>query len=61
VAVVVPRWNIKRGDSWAGSTIDMPPGRWRNLLTGDVLQGGRLRIQSLLNRFPVALLERVSE
>jgi (1->4)-alpha-D-glucan 1-alpha-D-glucosylmutase len=61
VAVVVQRWNIERGDSWAGSTVDMPPGQWRNLLTGDVLQGGRLRIQSLLNRFPVALLERVSE
>jgi (1->4)-alpha-D-glucan 1-alpha-D-glucosylmutase len=61
VAVVVPRWNIKRGDNWAGSTIDVPPGRWRNLLTGDLLQGGRLRIQLLLNRFPVALLERVSE
>jgi (1->4)-alpha-D-glucan 1-alpha-D-glucosylmutase len=61
VAVVVPRWNINRGDSWAGSTIDLPPGQWRNLLTGDLLQGGRLRIQSLLSRFPVALLERVSE
>jgi len=61
VAVVVPRWSIKRGDGWAGSTIDIPSGTWRNLLTDDLLQGGHLRIQSLLHRFPVALLERISE
>jgi (1->4)-alpha-D-glucan 1-alpha-D-glucosylmutase len=60
-AVVVPRWNLKRGDSWAGSTIDIPDGSWRNLLTGDLLRGGRLRVQSLLTRFPVALLEKISE
>jgi (1->4)-alpha-D-glucan 1-alpha-D-glucosylmutase len=60
-AVVVPRWNIRRGESWAGSTIDLPEGGWRNLLTGDFLRGGRVRIQSLLTRFPVALLERISE
>ncbi len=61
VAVIVPRWNLKRGDSWAGSTIDVPESSWRNVLTGDFLRGGRLRIQSLLTRFPVALLEIVSE
>jgi (1->4)-alpha-D-glucan 1-alpha-D-glucosylmutase len=61
VAVVIPRWNLKRGESWAGTTIDIPRGAWRNLLTNDSLAGGRVRIQSLLQRFPVALLERVSE
>ena len=61
VAVVVPRWNIKRSDSWAGTTIDIPQGTWRNLLTDDLLRGGRLRIQSLLNRFPVALIQKISE
>jgi (1->4)-alpha-D-glucan 1-alpha-D-glucosylmutase len=61
VAVVVPRWNLKRGESWAGTTIDIPGGTWRNLLTDDVLPGGRVRIQSLLNRFPVALIQKLSE
>jgi (1->4)-alpha-D-glucan 1-alpha-D-glucosylmutase len=56
VAVVVPRWNIRRGDSWAGTTIDIPGGTWRNLLTADSVEGGRLRMQTLLQRFPVALL-----
>jgi (1->4)-alpha-D-glucan 1-alpha-D-glucosylmutase len=61
VVVVVPRWNLKRGDSWAGTTIEIPEGTWRNLLTDDVLPGGRLRIQSLLHRFPVALIQKLSE
>jgi (1->4)-alpha-D-glucan 1-alpha-D-glucosylmutase len=61
VITVVPRWSIKRGDSWAGTTIQIPQGRWSNILTGDVHQGGRLRIQSLLHRFPVALLVNTSE
>jgi len=56
VAVVVPRWSIRRGESWAGTTIDIPGGLWRNLLTGDSIEGLRLRMQTLLQRFPVALL-----
>ena len=61
VAVVVPRWNLKRGESWAGTTIDLSGGVWRNLLAGDSVEGGRVRIQGLLQRFPVALLEKISE
>jgi (1->4)-alpha-D-glucan 1-alpha-D-glucosylmutase len=61
VAVVVPRWNLKRGESWAGTTIDIPRGEWRSLLTEEPIEGGRLRLQALLARFPVALLERISE
>jgi len=59
--VLVPRWNIKRGASWAGATVDLPDGSWRNLLTGDEFSGGRLRIQTLLDRFPVALIQNLSE
>jgi (1->4)-alpha-D-glucan 1-alpha-D-glucosylmutase len=61
VITVIPRWTMKRGDSWAGTTIEIPPGRWSNHLTGDSHDGGRLRIQSLLQRFPVALLVKVSD
>jgi (1->4)-alpha-D-glucan 1-alpha-D-glucosylmutase len=61
VAVVIPRWNLRRGESWAGTTMDLPQGVWRNLLTGDAVEGGRVRVQVLLQRFPVALLERISE
>ncbi len=58
VATVVPRWNVKRGSTWAGTAMALPDGRWRNMLTGDVLRGGRAPVQTLLQRFPVALLAR---
>jgi (1->4)-alpha-D-glucan 1-alpha-D-glucosylmutase len=61
VATVVPRWSIKLGDSWAGTTIALPEGKWTNMLSGDVVGGGRMRIQALLRRFPVALLVRNPE
>ncbi len=57
VATIVPRWPLKLGDSWGGSTIELPSGHWKNLLTGDVVSGGRLRVQAILQRFPVALLQ----
>ena len=36
----------------------MPPGRWRNELTGDAVSAGPVRLADLLRRFPVALLSR---
>jgi len=56
VATIVPRWPQKAGDSWGGTNLELPVGLWRNMLTGDVLEGGRVRLQAVLRRFPVALL-----
>lgn len=61
VATLVPRWTIKLGDSWAGTSISLPKGRWSNLLTGDRIEGGQLRIQALLRHFPVALFVNTAE
>ncbi|MFN8534856.1 MAG: hypothetical protein U0556_15070 [Dehalococcoidia bacterium] len=47
------------GGDWADTTIAVPDGRWRNLLTGDEHEGGPVLLADLLRRFPVALLERV--
>jgi (1->4)-alpha-D-glucan 1-alpha-D-glucosylmutase len=58
VATLVPRWNVKLGGSWGGTTIDLPNFLWRNVLTGETTTGGRLRIQTLLQSFPVALFVR---
>jgi (1->4)-alpha-D-glucan 1-alpha-D-glucosylmutase len=58
VAAIVPRWPYKVGDSWGSTNIDLPSGQWRNVLTGDVQDGGLLRVQGLLRRFPVALLSK---
>jgi (1->4)-alpha-D-glucan 1-alpha-D-glucosylmutase len=60
VITVAPRWRIKLGDSWAGTTLTLPEGRWKNELTGEVI-GGRMRVQALLRAFPVALLVKVTE
>ncbi|HKD59488.1 MAG TPA: malto-oligosyltrehalose synthase [Terracidiphilus sp.] len=56
VATIVPRWNLKLGGNWSGTTVELPAERWTNVLTSEVVKGGRVRIQSLLERFPVALL-----
>ncbi len=61
VVTIARRWNVKLGGSWAGASIELPQNRWRNVLTGEVVNGGRQRIQTLLNKFPVALLVAEAE
>ncbi|WP_263416148.1 malto-oligosyltrehalose synthase [Terriglobus albidus] len=58
VITLAPRWRIKLGDSWAGTTVEVPEGRWKNVLTGEIEHGGRQKTASFLQRFPVALLVR---
>ena len=41
-------------DAW----VELPPVRWQNELTGEVLEGGPVQLNELLGRFPVALLSR---
>ena len=61
IATVVPRWPLKLGESWGATSIEIPAGRWRNVLTGDEIEGGRVRVQSILRRFLVALLIQRSQ
>ncbi|HXI96780.1 MAG TPA: hypothetical protein VNG04_11680, partial [Candidatus Acidoferrum sp.] len=59
LAVVVPRLLIGLGQDWAGTTLELPPGRWRNLLGGGQHQGGTpIELEHLLHAFPVAVLAR---
>ena len=58
VATIVPRWHLKLGGTWSATTIGLPDGHWKNLLTGDVITGGRVQMRAVLRRFPVALLVR---
>lgn len=58
---LVPRLTVAVANDWQGTTVELPAGRWRNLLTGDDPQGGEIPVAGLLRRFPVALLERVEE
>lgn len=57
VATIAPRWNAMLAGNCSGTTVHLPNGRWNNLLTGEVLIGGIVPMQNVLQRFPVALLQ----
>ena len=59
VAVVVPRLvlGLERRGGWRDTTVELCPRGWRNLLTGDEVDGAGVSLRSLLGTFPVALLE----
>jgi (1->4)-alpha-D-glucan 1-alpha-D-glucosylmutase len=55
--VVVPRLLIGLGGDWAGTSLELPPGRWKNVLTGDELDGdAAIQVDRMLQTFPVAVL-----
>ncbi|MEO6983139.1 MAG: malto-oligosyltrehalose synthase, partial [Edaphobacter sp.] len=56
VVTVVPRLNMKLLGTWRDTVVLLPEGRWRNRLTGAVMDGGRTAVRGLLKNFPVALL-----
>ena len=58
VLTIAPRWSHE-AEAWEETTIQVPDGRWSNLLTGVDVAGGRVRLGDLLAEFPVALLARV--
>jgi (1->4)-alpha-D-glucan 1-alpha-D-glucosylmutase len=60
--VVVPRLLFGLAGDWADTTIELPKGRWKDLLTGREEDGeAAVALGSLLNAFPVAVLARERE
>lgn len=57
VVVVAPRFVLGRG-AWQDTRVPLPPGTWRDVLTGASVEGGPASAATLLAGFPVALLER---
>ena len=55
---VVPRLSLKLAGNWGDTAIEIPPGRWRNELTGETIKDGEIPMAALFKRFPVALLSR---
>jgi (1->4)-alpha-D-glucan 1-alpha-D-glucosylmutase len=47
---------LQRAGGWRDSTVELPPGQWRDGLTGRSHEGGRRPVAELLERYPVALL-----
>jgi (1->4)-alpha-D-glucan 1-alpha-D-glucosylmutase len=58
VITLVPRWSLKLGGRWSGTSVSLPPGRWKNRLTGESVPGRSTPVQRLFQQFPVALLVR---
>jgi (1->4)-alpha-D-glucan 1-alpha-D-glucosylmutase len=58
VAVLAPRWNLRLGGGFSTTTVELPSGRWTNVLSSEDVSGGTTRVQQLFRRFPVALLVR---
>jgi (1->4)-alpha-D-glucan 1-alpha-D-glucosylmutase len=54
VVAVVPC----RTGSTMGGEVELPPGGWVDLVTGAQVHGGRHGVESLLRRFPVAVLAK---
>ncbi|MFW6051007.1 MAG: malto-oligosyltrehalose synthase [Myxococcota bacterium] len=57
VVTVAPRLLMTFDGDWRDTRIALPRGTFRNVLTGDLVDGGDTLASDLLARFPVALLE----
>jgi (1->4)-alpha-D-glucan 1-alpha-D-glucosylmutase len=57
VVTVVPRLTIKLDGRWDDTAIELPGGRWRDVLTG-AERSGTTHLAELLDGFPVALLAK---
>jgi len=55
VAAVAPRWSMKLGGNFGATTVELPAGRWKNILTNEETDGGKRRAQDLVKKFPVGL------
>jgi (1->4)-alpha-D-glucan 1-alpha-D-glucosylmutase len=66
VTVVVPRLLSeiqlvsKSNAHWRDTTLPLPSGTWNNVLTGETVASGQVKVAELLHRFPVALLVKRS-
>jgi (1->4)-alpha-D-glucan 1-alpha-D-glucosylmutase len=58
VVAVAPRLILGLGEGWGRTSLQLPDGRWRDVLRDEELSG-RIEVAELLGTFPVALLERV--
>lgn len=60
VVVVAPRFAYRhRAGGSDGATVDLPHGTWRDVVSGDEVEGGSQRlVTDVLGRRPVAVLER---
>ncbi len=56
VATVAPRLVLGARDGWGDTEVAIPAGVWKNVFTGERVQGGGVAVGDLFAQFPVALL-----
>ncbi|TVQ38107.1 MAG: malto-oligosyltrehalose synthase [Spirochaetaceae bacterium] len=55
------RFPLLLAGAWQDTTLDIPEGRWTDLLSGNAVHAGPQPLSRLLRAFPVALLEKCDE
>jgi (1->4)-alpha-D-glucan 1-alpha-D-glucosylmutase len=58
LVTVVPRLGVRAG-GWADTVLAIGAGRWRDVLTGDDVEGGVQPVAGLWRKLPIALLLRL--
>jgi (1->4)-alpha-D-glucan 1-alpha-D-glucosylmutase len=58
VVTVAPRLTLKLDGAWKDTVVTLPEGRWKDRLTGVIVEGGEVEVKGLLKDFPAALLAR---
>ncbi len=58
VIAVAQRFSHRLSKLWRGTTLTLPEGSWTDRLSGATFRGGTVRMHSLLEALPVALLVR---
>ncbi len=48
------------GEVWGNQALSSGGGRWRNVFTGELVEGDSLLLSAIFAKFPVAVLERVN-
>ncbi len=56
VAVVVPRLVMGFDGDWGDTYLEIPKGKWKNILTGEVVEGPMVNVKDILDDFPVGLM-----
>ncbi len=59
VATVVPRLIMGAGGDWGDTTVVLPDGQWRNVLTG-AMSSSVIKVNEHFQAFPVSIFERIS-
>jgi (1->4)-alpha-D-glucan 1-alpha-D-glucosylmutase len=61
LAVLVPRLVVGLAGDWLDTTVTLPAGTWRDVVSEERHQGGDQKLDVLTGAFPVAVLDREGE